>query len=145
MKYISMNEENIEKVVENYVNYYNTYEKGFWTYEKAYKRIHQVMTTEDSLCLLLYDKEKFVGFLMGYFKEYDDLNSFFLEEIVIFKEFQNQGYGSIFIKELERQVKYKGASMIELLSLNDSHHMHFYESLDFYKAENLLIMGKHFD
>ena len=75
MEYVKLTEENMEGVVLNYVNYYNTCEGGCWTYEKAYKRIHQVMTIEDSECFVQYDDGKMSGFVMGYYKEFDDLNA----------------------------------------------------------------------
>ena len=49
-----MTDENIDDVVQAYVDYYNNSEDGCWTYEKAYKRIHQVMTIEDSACFVQY-------------------------------------------------------------------------------------------
>ncbi len=55
------------------------------------------------------------GFVMGYYKEFDDLKAYFLEEIVIFTGFQNKGYGTLFLQEL-----------------------------GFYPATNLTMMGKHF-
>ena len=82
MEYSKLTEENIELVVRSYVEYYNTCEDGCWTYEKAYKRIHQVMTIEDAECMVQYDGDAMTGFVMGYYKEFDDLKAYFLEEIV---------------------------------------------------------------
>ena len=73
IKYHRMNNTNIFDVVNEYVNYYNNYENGCWTKEKAYKRIHQIMGMDDSLCYLQYDDDKIVGFIMSYYKEFDDL------------------------------------------------------------------------
>ena len=144
MEYVRLTEENIEEVVRNYVVYYNNCEEGCWTYEKAYKRIHQVMTIEDSECFVQYDDGKMTGFVMGYYKEFDDLKAYFLEEIVIFAEYQNKGYGAELMKELEKIVRRNGVEHIELISVNDEHHMHFYKKLEFYAASNLEMMGKHF-
>lgn len=144
MEYVKLTEENMEGVVLNYVNYYNTCEGGCWTYEKAYKRIHQVMTIEDSECFVQYDDGKMSGFVMGYYKEFDDLKAYFLEEIVIFAEYQNKGYGAAFMEELERVVRQNGVEHLELISVNDEHHMYFYKKLGFYAASNLAMMGKHF-
>lgn len=144
MEYVNLTDENIALVVRNYVEYYNTYEDGCWTYEKAYKRIHQVMTTPDAECLVQYDNGKMTGFVMEYYKEFDDLKSYFLEEIVIFAEYQNKEYGTAFLKELEAVVRRNGVEHIELISVNDEHHMHFYKKLGFYAASNLVMMGKHF-
>ena len=144
MEYEKLAGENIDEVVCNYVEYYNNCENGCWTYEKAYKRIHQVMTIEDAECLVQYDNGKMSGFVMGYYKEFDDLKAYFLEEIVIFAEYQNKGYGAAFMKELEAIVRQNGAEHMELISVNDEHHMHFYKKLGFYAAGNLKMMGKHF-
>ncbi len=144
MEYIKLTEENLDEVVHNYVDYYNNCEDGCWTYEKAYKRIHQVMTIEDAECLVQYDDDKMTGFAMGYYKEFDDLKAYFLEEIVIFATFQNKGYGATLMRELETLVKGNGVEHIELISVKDEHHKHFYEKLGFYAAGNLAMMGKHF-
>lgn len=100
MKYTNLTEENLSKVVSAYIDYYNNCEDGCWTYEKAYKRIYQVMTIEDAECFVQLDGENMTGFVMGYYKEFDDLKAYFLEEIVIFDGFQNKGYGSAFMTEL---------------------------------------------
>ena len=55
MNYTPITEENIEKVVTLYMNHYNQHSGGCWTYEKAYKRIHQMVTMEDSLCMMQED------------------------------------------------------------------------------------------
>lgn len=102
MKFVKLTEMNLSSVVQNYVDYYNTYQDGCWTYEKAYKRIHQIMSIEDAECLVLYQNTELIGFLMGYYKEYDDIKLYYLEEIVIFSKFQNKGYGKILLDELEK-------------------------------------------
>ena len=145
MHYKKLTEENIYSVVNAYVDYYNNHEDGCWTYEKAYKRIHQVMTIEDAECFVQYDNGNMTGFVMGYYKEFDDLKAYFLEEIVIFAQYQNKGYGAAFMKELERVVRENGVEHLELISVNDEHHMHFYKKLGFYAASNLAMMGKHFN
>lgn len=146
MKYREMTADDLKPVAKKYLEYYNGQEDGCWTFEKAYKRIHQVLTIEDAYCMLQYDDGgELVGFLMGYYKQFDDLKAYFLEEIVIFSGKQNSGYGTAFLQELERLILQNGASHIELISVNDERHMHFYKKLGFYAAANLSMMGKHFD
>lgn len=144
-EYAPLTAENLEDVVRGYVRYYNDCENGCWTAEKARKRIHQVMTMEDAECVVRYDGGELTGFWMGYYKEFDDLKAYFLEEIVVFSGWQNQGCGTAMLTELERRVKVRGAAHIELISVNDERHMHFYHKLGFYPAGNLVMMGKHFD
>ena len=103
------------------------------------------MTIEEVECFVQLDGENMTGFVMGYYKEFDDLKAYFLEEIVIFDGFQNKGYGSAFMAELESIVRKNGVEHIELISINDEHHMHFYKKMGFYTANNLSMMGKHFE
>ena len=143
MKYRKMTENDLEYVVMKYIEYYNTVEDGCWTYEKAYKRIHQVLTMEDSMCLVQMNQEDTItGYLMGYFKEYDDIRGYFLEEIVIFMGNQGKGYGTDFLKYLEKVVRDNDASIMELNSVNDEGHNKFYSGLGFYPADNFIMMSK---
>ena len=102
------------------------------------------MNMDDSLCYLQYDDDKLVGFVMSYYKEFDDLKALYIEEIVVFKEYQNKGYGKDMMNYIEEEAINSGVEHIELLSVNDEHHKHFYESLGYYSASNLSLMGKHF-
>jgi len=143
MHYRLMTEQDLDHVVEKNIEYYNTVEDCCWTYEKAYKRIHQVLTMEDSMCMIQFDGNNTItGYSMGYFEEFDDITGYFLEEIVIFKGFQGKGYGTDFIKALEQKVHNNGASIIELNSVNDDMHKHFYSKLSYYETKNFVMMGK---
>ena len=138
-----MTENDLRYVVEKNIECYNIVEECCWTYEKAYKRIHQVLTMEDSLCIVQTDQyDNITGYLMGYFKEYDDIRGYFLEEIVIFMGNQGKGYGTDFMKHLEKVVRENDASIIELNSVNDDSHRKFYSDLGFYPANNFVMMGK---
>ena len=137
-----MSEKDLELITSLYVKYYNENEDGSWTFEKAYRRIRQVLLTPDSYCLIQEINGLYTGFLMGFIKEYDDLKSYFLEEIVIFNEYQNKGLGSLFLKELESHLLEVDVSLIELMSVNDEKHRHFYEKFSFAKVSNLIIMSK---
>lgn len=136
-----MNEKDLDIITSLYVKYYNENEDGIRTFEKSYKRIRQVLLIPDSYCLIQEINGVYTGFLMGYIKEYDDLKSYFLEEIVIFKEYQNKGLGTLFINELQKHLLDKEVSMIELMSVNDSKHLNFYEKFSFEKSTNLLVMS----
>ncbi len=143
MKYRIMTEHDLKNVVEKNIEYYNTVEDCCWTYEKAYKRIHQVLTMEDSMCMVQTDEDgNITGYLMGYFKEYDDIRGYYLEEIVIFMGHQGKGYGTDFLKNLEQVVRENDASIIELNSVNDEKHKKFYTGAGFYQANNFVMMGK---
>ena len=142
MEYRPFTLEDLPRTAKLYVDYYNAYEDGEGTIETTTKRIHQVMTREDAFGLLLEDEGRLLGFAMGYFEQYDDCQAYDLIEIVVAGERQNQGLGTAFMRELERRVREKGAMLIQLQSVNDAKHEHFYDKLGFKDAKNLVLKTK---
>ena len=142
MKYRIMEESDIRKVVPLYMKYYNENEDGTWTEKTTTKRIHQVMTREDSYGLILESGDEIVAFAMGYFEQYDDCFTYDLVEIVVSGELQNAGIGTAFMMELEKRVKEKGAMLVQLQAVNDGLHEHFYGKLGYKTANNLVLKSK---
>lgn len=135
MNYTPITEENVEKAATLYMNHYNQHSGGCWTYEKAYKRIHQMVTMEDSLCLMQEDDNDIpTGLIIGFLESYDDFTFYFLDEILIFGEYQNKGYGRLLLQEVEQRVRERGAQMIELVCPDDAHHMHLWGDRIFEKC-----------
>lgn len=144
MTYRIMAEADISRIVPLYMDYYNTHDGDCWTFDTTYKRIHQVWSREDSLCLILEENDTILGFCMGYLSAYFDLTAYDLVEILIFGQHQGQGIGTAFMEELERRAKAAGASMIQLQSLNDAMHSHFYGKLGYQDCTNLVLKSKFF-
>ena len=140
-----MTTSDIKKVLPLYISYYNEQENGCWTEETAGRRIHQILSMEDSFSLILEKNDSTLGFAMGYFKQYDDIIGYTLEEIIIAYEYQNQGIGSTLLRELERIVKEKGAACIELQSVNDEHHEKYYGKAGYHNAKNFVMKVKWFE
>ena len=144
MQVREMTKADIQAVLPLYISYYNEHEDGRWTEETAGKRIHQVLSMEDAFSLILEENESVLGFAMGYFKQYDDIIGYTLEEIVIAYEYQNKGIGSVFLSDLERIVQEKGASCVELQAVNDEHHERYYEKAGYRNAKNFVMKVKWF-
>ena len=142
MQYRTMTEADICSIVPQYMDYYNTHDGDCWTFDTTYKRIHQIWSREDSLCLILEENGTILGFCMGNFSTYFDLTAYDLVEILIFSQHQNHGIGTAFMEELERRVKAAGAAMIQLESLNDAMHSHFYGKLGYQDCTNLVLKSK---
>lgn len=141
-----MNVEDIDLVIPLYIDYYNNYEDSCWTEATARKRIRQVLTIEDSYSLILKDDNDIVcGFVMGYFKQYDDILGYTLEEIVISHKYQNKGLGSMLLSTLESKVKEAGASCIELQAVNDELHERYYGKAGYCDAKNFVMKVKWFE
>ncbi len=142
MEIRKMNKTDISSVVPIYLDYYNNCEDGCWTAEKAQRRIRQVVCMEDSYSLILCDEGNVIGFAMEYFKQYDDIIGYTLEEILIASPYQNRGIGSWFLNELEHKASERGASLMELLAVNDDLHEHYYGKANYYKATNFVPRAK---
>ncbi len=137
-----MSKEDINNVVPLYIEYYNNNEDAEWTTETTFKRIHQVWSREDSYCLIWENKNGIVAFAIGYFEQYDDCFAYDLVEIVVTTQLQNKGYGTVFMKQLEDCIKKEGAMLIQLQSVNDDLHNHFYGKLGYKDASNLVLKTK---
>ena len=135
----------IERVIPLYIDYYNNYEDGCWTEVTARRRIQQVLKIEDSYSLIMRDASGEVcGFVMGYYKQYDDIVGYTLEEILISQKQQNKGLGSILLAELEAKVKAAGASCVELLAVKDDMHERYYGKAGYCDAKNFVMKVKWF-
>lgn len=140
-----MRPEDIPCVLPLYISYYNTQEGGCWNAQSARKRIGQVLGIEDSYALILEEETEALGFAMGYFKQYDDVIGYTLEEIVIDAAHQGKGLGSALLRELERRVKNKGASCVELQAVSDEKHERYYGRAGYHDANNFVMKVKWFD
>lgn len=146
MKIFEMKLNDIERVIPLYIDYYNNHEGGCWTEQTARKRIHQVLSIVDSFSLIMKnEQENVIGFAMGYFKQYDDIIGYTLEEIIISADNQNKGFGSLLLHELEEKVKEKGASCVELQAVNDELHERYYGNAGYKNAVNFVMKVKWFE
>ena len=146
MQFEVMDRKDIDLVVPLYIEYYNNHEGGCWTEETAKRRILQVLTMEGTYSLMMKDDEGGVcGFVMGYFKQYDDIVGYTLEEILIAHKYQNKGYGSALLAELETRVKEAGASCVELQAVKDVMHERYYGKAGYRDAKNFVLKVKWFE
>lgn len=127
------------------ISYYNEQEDSCWNENTAAKRIHQVLSMEDSYGLIAENENSVLGFAMGYFKQYDDIIGYTLDEIIIAYQYQNKGIRSMLLGELEQQVKEKGASCVELQAVNDDMHERYYGKAGYKNAKNFVMKVKWFE
>lgn len=146
MNISEMNLSDVESVLQLYIDYYNNHEDGCWTEQTARKRIQQVLSMMGSFSLIMKnEQDNAVGFVMGYFKQYDDILGYTLEEIIISAEYQHKGFGSILLKEIETRVREKGASCVELQAVNDEMHEKYYGKAGYKNAVNFVMKVKWFE
>ncbi len=135
----------IELVIPVYIDYYNNCEDGCWTDLTAGRRIRQVLTIDGAYSLIMKgDDGEVYGFVMGYYKQYDDVIGYTLEEILISRKHQNKGWGSFLLTELESRVKAAGASCVELQAVKDEMHERYYGKAGYKDAKNFIMKVKWF-
>lgn len=142
MTYRMMTEKDMEKAILLYIEYYNVQEGGEWTEQTTYKRIHQVLSREDSYCLVLENNGQMIAFVLGYYEQYDDGFAYDLIEIVVAAKYQGLGIGTKLMTELEKRVKEAGAMLIQLQAVHDAFHEYFYKKLGYKNASNLILKTK---
>ncbi len=128
----------MDALVQLYRSAYNA-TGGCWTTETAHRRLHQITSMEDSLVLLQWEGERLIGFLMGWFKQFDDCRGFYLEEILVAAERRNRGYGSALLQELERLLRQQKCAWIELLTTTEEPHQRFYGKHGYSRSNQLVL------
>lgn len=141
IRYRQMQKEDIEKVIPLFMEYWNGTGDS-WTPELVYRRVWQVLGTPEAYCMIAESGKETVGFAMGRFETFDDLTAYDLAEIVVASKYQKSGIGTKMMKVLEEKVKEQGAAMIQLISVNDEMHEHFYGKLGYGNARNLNLKSK---
>jgi len=139
--YRQMQKEDIEKIIPLYIQYWNG-TGDEWTPEVVYRRVWQVLGSPDAYCLMAEEGTAAIGFAMGRFETFFDLTAYDLVEIVVASEYQGSGVGTALMTELEGRVKELGAAMVQLISVNDDMHNHFYGKLGYGDAANLKLKAK---
>ena len=92
--------------------------------------------------MLLEQRNEVIGFVMGYFEQYDDIQAYDLVEIMIAHEYQEKGIGTQFMGLIEARVKELGGAMIQLQAVNDDMHNRFYGKLNYQDCNNLVLKSK---
>lgn len=133
--------EDLEMLISKYIIYYNL-EGGNWTYGLAKKRLEQIFLTPYFYGIGLYRKSELLGFSIGWFKQFDDIQLYYLEEILVFREYQNKGFGSKILQKLESLVKEQGAQKIDLATTYEDKHQRFYSRHGYKKSDFLIPMYK---
>lgn len=142
MRYRIMRAEDLELLAPLYAEYFNSEEDSCWTPERAYKRLHQLLSIDGSYGLVAEEGGEPAGFCIGCFQVFADLDAFEISEILVFKRFQGSGRGSEFVREVERRVRELGAPTMQLEAVNDEMHDHFYGKLGFKYSKTNLPMCK---
>lgn len=118
--------EDIESIIPEYMLYFNTVEEASWNKETARRRLRQLILKEDVIGFLLIEEKVAKGFAIGQLIQFDDGLVFELSEILIYKNYQHQGLGTVLVKKMEEEAKKQGAFRIQLTAFDDELRHNFY-------------------
>lgn len=124
-----------------YANYFNM-EGDQWSEERAYRRLHQMWSVEDSICLKAIKNNTIQGILMGYLNWFDQAPLLHIFEILVLKNSQHQGIGLKLLQEAESIAKAKGATAATLETLDDELHENFYRKGGYHTNSHLVFKKK---
>lgn len=136
-----LTEKDLEIFAVSYMEYFNA-EGDTWTYERAYRRLHQMWNIEDGIGLKAVSGDRICGILLGHLNWFDDAPDLYIQEVLVLREYQSCGMGSRLIKEAEQWGKSRGAMGASLETISDSRHEKLYGRLGYYTKTDLVYKMK---
>ena len=88
-----------------------------WCSERAVRRIQAILGNFQSIGLVVEEEGVIIGGLLGYVDPYADEDFFYVSELFVVPQYKKHGIGRTLLKELENELKKKGISVVQLMSI----------------------------
>ena len=88
-----------------------------WSEERAVRRVKAIMSNFQAYGLAAVDNGRIVGGLLGYIDPYAEEDFFYVSELFVIPERRKCGIGKAFVQELEKILRIKNRSVIQLVSI----------------------------
>ena len=141
MKYRVVNENDIPALAEAMSSSYAEEpwnEK--WKSDRAERRIRSILVGFESLGVAAFEDDKLIGAALGFVDPYADEDFFFISELFVIPEWKKHGIGKQLLAEIEINLKEKGVSVVELISIKEN--WEFYAKCGIVNDEGVTVLGK---
>ena len=101
-----------------------------------------LMDNQNSLSIGYYKDDSLIGLSFGYIYHWWQGTDYFVKELCIDQDHQNQGHGKEFLKELESYLKTIGITAYYLNSERDVDAYHFYLKQGFTELKGNVMLAK---
>ncbi len=95
-----------------------------WSEERAEKRVRAILGNYQAVGLAAVDGGQIIGGLLGFVAPYADEDFFFVSELFVIPGHKKRGIGRQLLAELEKILKEKAVSVVQLISIE--HNETFY-------------------
>ncbi|MBA7654573.1 hypothetical protein ES703_62454 [subsurface metagenome] len=112
-----------------------------WIRSSSLNRIKEYLK-KGSDVFVAESNKKILGFVIVESFLWDDGRVYFIDEVVVKKEFQAKGVGNLLINFIEKLAKKNRAKRIELMAVKDSYAFKFYNKLKFNQLKNFVYLTK---
>ena len=141
--YEEMTENHLDELAQLYVETFNADPwNDEWTFETARKRLQQLLHSEDSFGLCVYQSGQLWGAVLGVLEQYFDGPMYNLHEYWVKNEMRGKGIGSKLFAEMEKRLRERDVKNIILITAKGDATEHFYHKQGMETAPDMVFLSK---